>query len=84
MNPEPESWSWSPLRNETSPVAVPGVTLTWTFTGAPCVIVAGDRLIRVVVLGVKVAETQLFTRLVTFTDPSLSPNRIQLCSDTCR
>jgi hypothetical protein len=31
--------------------------------------VVGDRLTRVVVLGVKVAEAQLFTRLVTFTDP---------------
>src|SRR5258708_4649366 len=52
-----------------SPVAALGVTSTWMLTEEPCMIVVGLMLTRVVVLGVKVADAQFVTRLVTFTEP---------------
>jgi len=69
MKPELERGMISPFRNETSPVAVPGMTVTCTLTDVPCVIVVGLS-VSVVALGVKVAVDQFLMRLATFTEPS--------------
>jgi hypothetical protein len=58
---------------ETSPVGIPvplfGVTVTLKGIGEPWVVSAVGRF-KVVVVGLNVTLPQLFTRLLTFTDPN--------------
>jgi hypothetical protein len=59
--------------SETDPVGVPdpdcGATVALMLTGWPCLIPVGERLVSVVVLGVKLVVLHWFTRFAAFTDP---------------
>ena len=62
-----------PPSSESSPVGVPlpdsGFTDAVKFTACPCVIVAGVRLLNVVVDGNRVTELHFVTRTLASTDP---------------
>src|SRR5438552_4027352 len=61
-------------RSETSPVGVPepedGVTSMVRLTAWPWVRVVGERLVSLVVVGLKLTEAHLLTRFAAFTEPS--------------
>ena len=61
-----------PPMSETSPVGVPEdeVTSTVTLTAWPWVTVVGERLVSLVVVGLKLTEVHLLTRFAAFTEPS--------------
>ena len=61
------------VNNATSPVGIPllPVTAIFAVTAEPCVIVVGVGVMpKVVVVALKVAVFQLFTRFEMFTEPS--------------
>ena len=51
------------------PAPEPEATLMVKLTGWPWEMVVGERLVNVVVVGAKLTEVQLFTRLAAFTEP---------------
>src|SRR2546422_598913 len=62
----------APPLSETSPVGVPEdeVTSTVTSVAWPWVRVVGERLVSLVVVGLKLTDVHLLTRLAAFTEPS--------------